>query len=133
MKAGEVYVSVGFVDLGSLIWSEIRENNTDYPTQWIGYEASQLCVAKTLVIAEMFKNGSSVESIVQVWFSSIWKTTTMKSFLKALNTVVENFYHEPKDHIEGVKLSSLVLTYLKHWSTHQTVSSTSAMKLWLEA
>jgi hypothetical protein len=32
--------------------------------QWIGYEASPFCAAKTMVIAEMFKNGCSVESIV---------------------------------------------------------------------
>jgi hypothetical protein len=113
-----VTVSVGFVDLGSLIWSEIREDVTALPSQWIGYEASPLCVAKTLVIAEMFKNGSSVESIVQVWFSSIWKITTMTLFLRALKTVIENFYHEPQDHIEGNKLSSKVLTFLKYWSMH---------------
>ena len=93
-------------------------SGTALPSQWIGYEASPFCVAKTLVIAEMFKNGSSVESIVQVWFSSIWNLTTMNFFLRALKTVVENFYHEPQDFIDSDKLSSQVLNFLKYWSTH---------------
>jgi hypothetical protein len=74
-------------------------SGTALPFQWIGYEASPFCVAKTLVIAEMFKNGSSVESIVQVWFSSIWKITTMTFFLQALKTLVESYYHEPQEYV----------------------------------
>jgi hypothetical protein len=82
--------------LGNLIWSDF-EAESNKPTQWIGYETSPFCAAKTMVIAEMLKNASSVESILQVWFSSIWKPATLTSFLHALKTVIENFYHEPQD------------------------------------
>ena len=53
-------MSVGFVDLGSLIWSDISGDPNAAAMQWIGYEASPFCAAKTMVIAEMLKNGSSV-------------------------------------------------------------------------
>jgi hypothetical protein len=52
-------VAVRFVDLGNLIWSDF-ESESNKPTQWIGYEASSFCAAKTMVIAEMLKNASSV-------------------------------------------------------------------------
>ncbi len=127
--SGTVNVSVGFVDLGSLIWSDVEG---DKPTQWIGYEGTPFCVAKTMVIAEMLKNASSVESIVQVWFSSIWKNATFTSFLHSLKTVIENFYHEPQDFVANT-LSSQVIKILTHWSMHTNVSPSLAYKLWLEA
>jgi hypothetical protein len=126
--AEKVNVSVGFVDLGPLIWSEFLGENSK-PTKWIGYEASPFCVAKTMVIAEMLKNSSSVESIVQVWYSSIWKSSTLTSFLLALKTVIENFFHEPQDFADS-DLSSRVITLLKYWSMHTTVAPSLAYKLW---
>jgi hypothetical protein len=91
--AGKVHVSVGFVDLCSLIWSTpaIYESMqySQSPIEWIGYEASPFCVAKTMVIAEMLRNGSLVESIVQVWFSSIWRIATLKDFTVSLKTIIE--------------------------------------------
>ena len=80
----------------------------------------------------MLKNASSVESIVQVWLSSIWKLTTLKSFLNSLKTVVKNFYHEPQDFVDKT-LSSQVINYLQYWSMHTNVSPSLAYKLWLEA
>jgi hypothetical protein len=74
--------------------------------QWIGFDASPFCAAKTLVIAEMLKNGSAVESIVQVWFSSIWRKKTLVEFLEALKSVIRDFYHETQDHIDVEKMSS---------------------------
>ncbi len=56
--AGKVHVSVGFVDLGYLIWSDISGDTNVATMQWIGYEASPFCTAKTIVFAEMLKNGS---------------------------------------------------------------------------
>ena len=104
--ARKVHVAVGFVDLGSLIWSDIAGDTNAAAMQWIGYEASPFCAAKTMVIAEMLKNGSSAESIVQVWFSSIWRKKTLTAFLRALKSVIEYFYHEPQDHVDGDKISS---------------------------
>ena len=100
--------------------------------QWIGYEASPFCAAKTMVIAEMLKNGSTAESIVQVWFSSIWRNKTLTAFLRALKSVIENFYHEPQDRVDGDIISSKVLTLLKYWSVHTAVSPSLAYRLWLE-
>ena len=57
----------------------------------------------------------------------------MAEFLRALKSVIENFYHEPQDHIDGNKMSSKVLTLLKYWSMHTSVSPSLAYKLWLEA
>ncbi len=80
----------------------------------------------------MLKNASSVESIVQVWYSSIWKPETLTSFLLALKTVIENFYHEPQDFADSA-LSSQVITCLKYWSMNTAVTPSLAYKLWLES
>lgn len=123
MPAGQTHVAVGFVDLGSLIWTKISGDTTVHqPTQWIGYEASAFSVTKTLVLSEMLRDGSSAEAILQVWFSSVWRAATLDAFLRALKAVIHG----------AARLSAEVIAFLSHWSMHTTVSAAAAYRGWLE-
>jgi hypothetical protein len=73
LTPGETHVSVGFLDLGGLAaacvagWDEADGGNMEGGVlQWVGYEASPYCVAKTEVVAEMMRGGVATDHILQV-------------------------------------------------------------------
>ena len=93
MTPGTTHVAVGFVDLSQLAAAVVRWDEEGYseafkgqqqqqqgqqqgpglvageqvrPLKWVGYECSAPSVAKTLVIAEMMRQGAAEEEVMQV-------------------------------------------------------------------
>lgn len=129
--AGTVHVSIGFVDLCSLIYSDIVDPSNlskEKPFRWIGYEMSPYCVAKSLVIAEMMRNGSHGDSILQVWYSAVWNKKTLKEFYKSLETVIATTASK----ISMDASLNDVHIFLTHWMTH-SVSLERARTKWLDS
>ncbi len=69
----------------------------------MGYDASPYAVAKTAVIAEMMKEGSAVESVLQVWYSSVWRKRTLDDFRAALTRLLAS-KNSPSNNKDVVRL-----------------------------
>jgi hypothetical protein len=124
LEAGATHVAVGFVDLGSLLHSTyvITQQPSSNPLRWIGYESSAYCVAKTLVISEMFRSGSSPEAILQVSYSSAWSQATLAAFRTILTKILAS--------IGSCSLTPEVGTLLQYWLVHD-VPLERARSMWL--
>ena len=143
VRVGQTHVSIGFVDLGSLIYNDLI---SEAPTtgsasaaggggagatgdgavgvhRWVGYERSAYCVAKTLVVAELMRT-STAEIVLQVWYSSTWSTSTKKAFTAAVTSIL------------GAKnpasLDPDVTEFLTFWLSHD-VSLKAAREGWMKA
>lgn len=125
VTTGSVQVSVGFVDLCSLIYNdlEVAKNLVDATEnkvyRWIGYEMSPYCVAKTLIIADMMRS-STAEAVFQVWYSSTWTKSTQTAFLQSISNVLNS----------GICKDNDVLYFLTYWMSNK-VTLKEAGRLWL--
>ena len=124
VDAGSVVVSIGFVDLSSLIYNDLVNNDLQVgkvALKWIGYEMSSYCVAKTLVIADMMKTANP-EAVFQVWYSSAWSSLTQAAFLKSVTKILNS----------GTCRDDEVLQFLSYWLSN-TVTLKKSRQLWLSA
>ena len=88
LTAGTTHVAIGFLDLGSLasavsLWDKdgvvgpaAEEGGggaaaAGQPLRWVGYDASPYAVAKTLVVAEMMRQGAATDAVVQVGWGGV--------------------------------------------------------------
>ena len=68
---GKVYVSVGFVDLQEVMFSDISDPAIKGNVSWHCYEANEVVFARAKIILELFKADiCSDEDILQIWFST---------------------------------------------------------------
>ena len=120
VSPGSTHVSVGFVDLGELLFTEIP---SDGCIRWVGYEASEYSIAKCLVLRQMLRSSAPATDIVQVWFSSTWARQAESAFHQALCTVLAQ--EHPDD---------LVKRVLLHWRKYSVdaVPLPDARRQWLE-
>ncbi len=97
-ETGKTYVSVGFVDMFQLIsgsfMSPVGVNPNDVIT-FVGYDKSDLVVARNLVIHQMMLAGNDPKSILQVWFSSGWSKQTLEDFRHACQMVINALEKSP--------------------------------------
>ena len=76
----------------------------DRPARWVGIEMNEFNVAKTLVVSRMIaRSGVPLESVLQVWWSSVWTKETLKFFLDTVDDILragfeEELYPFRKDH-----------------------------------
>ena len=90
LTAGKTTVSIGFVDLGLLREATLLDyHSSNQPLKWVGYEATAYCVAKTAAIIGMLQLKSSVDCILQVWYSAAWSSRTLVAFRRAVTFVLE--------------------------------------------
>ena len=143
---GTTHLAVGFNDLNSLMnckWmNAIEQEYHDKPSSFVGLEMNPFNVAKTLVIAEMLYNPEiALESIVQVWYSTVWSQETLLSFRRCIESVLEKGEHGLAPHRQTFKLGSfsamnvsnhLVSSYLHHWLIVKPISFKEARRLWLD-
>jgi hypothetical protein len=120
-RAGTTHVSVGFVDLSTLLVAHYQGSGK--PVRFVGVEASVFSSAKAMVIIAMLEDQSiDIPSIFQVWFSSCWNAQTLSDFKTAVVKVLEQ---------EG--LDSQVKELLQSWESSSVVSIQEARLLWLES
>ncbi len=90
LTADKTTVSIGFVDLGLLREATLLDyHSSNQPHKWVGYEATAYCVAKTAAIIGMLQLKSSVDCILQVWYSAAWSSRTLVAFRQAVTFVLE--------------------------------------------
>lgn len=127
LEGGKTHVAIGFVDLGSLLASEVRMQGPE-PLRFIGYEISAFAVAKTLLIREMLLQQPKSElafanllrSILQVWFSATWTKSTLAIFRLSISTFLAR----------GEVVHADVKALIDHWSSSASVSLEIARAQW---
>lgn len=123
VSLGSVHISIGFVDLSSLIYSNLvsvqtKSSSGCRPLQWIGYDLSAYCVAKTMVVAELMRT-STAEVVLQVWYSSAWKQSTQDAFVDAIANIIRS----------KACTDDEVLSLLSYWVLNK-VSLKKSRELW---
>jgi len=113
------------VDLGELLIAELTGAHGSC-LRWVGFEASEYAIAKTLVIAEMLLSEAPPMDIVQVWFSAAWTHRALKSFHLALAEVLSARCPASQEpHVQYI---------LRHWTRQRNgVELPEARRLWLES
>jgi len=145
LHQGKTHVAVGFVDLGILFESDICpggdwDEAQPQPLHFIGVERSAFSVAKTHVIWEMIRECAiwellrddldvpdckvpgSIDSVLQVWFSSTWTSFT-EHLVKA---VFETLCQPERQYHKEVRQT------LEHWKRAPTMSLKQARKAHIE-
>ncbi|XP_057299229.1 uncharacterized protein LOC130629870 [Hydractinia symbiolongicarpus] len=84
---GRKYVFIGYVDLSQLLFS-IFTGDTCNKVKFFGFDKSEICVARSLIVYEMMKLELRLDSILEVWFSTGWCNQTLKDFRKACASVI---------------------------------------------
>lgn len=57
---------------------------------YIGYDASPVVIAKTMVLLEALRSGVDAKLIAELWFSLLWSPLTECVFRTAVDTVIES-------------------------------------------
>ena len=102
------YVFIGFVDLFPLLVGSFRSDlaSSKRPLSFIGYDKSEVVIARSIVIYEMMVNRLSSDSILQVWFSSGWNEKTQEDFQKICRNLKTKQF----------KTDERVKKLLNHWT-----------------
>ncbi|KAJ3066660.1 hypothetical protein HDU98_010057 [Podochytrium sp. JEL0797] len=121
--AGRAHVSIGFNDLGELLRINICPTTSPGPLQFVGYDASEYSVSKSLVISEMLKDEfAGVDAILQVWYSAAWSRDTLACFRRALASLLAPAKNSPSPHVRAL---------LVHWQG-SSVTLRESRRLWLD-
>jgi hypothetical protein len=94
LTPGSTHIAVGFTDLSLFNSVRFEEgSNEKKALQWIGYEASAYCCAKTAIIATMISLNMPSNHILQVWYSASWSNESLKSFRQAIEFLLNSKYN----------------------------------------
>jgi hypothetical protein len=125
LNYGKNYVSIGFVDLSFLKNNQLKsyEDEQD-PINIYLYDSCPFVCAKSKIILLMLQDKSiTVESIVQVWYSSGWSYQTDKDFVQACNYYLSKFEEEDQD----------IKTIIRGWSEAPQVPIQKSRDKWLDS
>ena len=120
---GNTYVSVGFVDLFPMLVGSFhpdQDGSQTEPLIFVGYDKSDVVIARAIVIYEMLLKKISLESILQVWFSTGLDEKTQKEFQKVCCNLMKD-----KDLATDIRVKKL----LNHWAISQ-VGFKTVLPLW---
>ena len=79
LQPGKTYVSIGFVDLSQLLWSEeLNQLNISGTVKLIHIDMNAICVARSIIIYRMLTKGMNHHNIFDVWYSSCLNKGTHK-------------------------------------------------------
>ena len=68
---GKTYVSIGFVDLHQIMFSDISDPESEGNVNWHCYDANEVVFARATIVLELFKASICCEEdILQIWYSS---------------------------------------------------------------
>lgn len=104
VKSGMTQVSIGFVDLSSLVYNTLSLKGGASSFKWYGYDMSPYSVAKALVLVNMMREATP-KAVLQVWYSSAWTRKTENLFLASVSNILDS----------GVCQDTDVLFFLSHW------------------
>lgn len=71
---------------------------------------SPVCVARSMIIYEMFKNGSDVDTIFELWYLSCISKETCIELQKAIKSILDSKRETLQEEIIGI---------LKYWQDHK--------------
>lgn len=120
LEYGRTHVGVGFVDLGVLLTARFHGSVSSGPAHFVGYDMSAYAVAKSLLLLQMMKRGESVDSILQVCYSTGWSYKTLEAVESTLREV-----------LSWGLLDKEVVILLEHWSQGKEVDLYDAQEHWL--
>lgn len=138
LMRGKNSVSVGLTDFSQLLNSEIlsnpaEPNNTKKSCGFFAFEHSTFSTARSKIIMEMMKDICvEINSIIQVWFSSLWEKQTYEDFKSVVRRMLINpINSDSKDNYNALSDSERVL--LAVWSnlTEKDLSPAKAIKVCL--
>ena len=89
LTAGETHVSLGCVDFAQLIFG-IFDGDLTQPIHFLGVDSAMVSIVRCKVLYQMILNQVMSRSILQVWFSSGWSTSTLKDFIDACNQLMKS-------------------------------------------
>jgi hypothetical protein len=130
LSLGTVHVAVGFVDLGVLLSSDVKDgpHGRSGPLRFVGVELSTFAVAKSLVIWQMIiqssQSNGTARAVLQAWFSSTWDASTEAVFRIAVDVV--------RAHSELYEANAEVSRMLEHWAASKGVSLQAARSQWAD-
>ncbi|XP_057300827.1 uncharacterized protein LOC130635505 isoform X1 [Hydractinia symbiolongicarpus] len=114
---GKTYVFIGYVDLLQLVMG-VFTGDAGKKAAFFGFDMSEICVARSLIVYEMMKMQSSLDSILEVWFSTGWSKDTLKTFKNACTRVITSSKQTPN-----------VRDLISHWR-HATITLKEAVSRW---
>ncbi|XP_057299211.1 uncharacterized protein LOC130629856 [Hydractinia symbiolongicarpus] len=114
---GKTYVFIGYVDLLQLVMGVFTGGSGD-KVNFYGFDMSEICVARSLIIYEMIKMQLNPNSILEVWFSTGWCNQTLKEFRKACDSVITT-----------TKLAQDINDLINHWRD-ATLTLNEAINRW---
>lgn len=94
---GKTYVSVGFVDNSDLLFGNYRGDSNE-SIKYYGLDMNPICVARSMLVYEMLKQGKKASSIFEVWYLSSLKECSLQEMKETLETLLlkENLQPEIK-------------------------------------
>ena len=125
LNYGKNYVSIGFVDLSFIKNNQLKSYEDEQgPINIYLYDSCPFVCAKSKIILLMLQDKSiTVESIVQVWYSSGWSYQTDKDFVQACNYYLSKFEEEDQD----------IKTIIRGWSEAPQVPIQKSRDEWFES
>lgn len=123
LNYGKNYTVIGYVDLGFLINSFLKEDEDIEKNQinFYAYESCPYATAKSMVLLKMMEEQIESKSILEVWYSSGWTKDTEKDFIRACKLLLQSHTDLNKD----------LQIILNVW-IETSVSLTVSLKLWRE-
>ncbi len=125
---GETYVAVGFVDLFPLVVGTIAAKDESPsgldPMVFYGYDRSVIVITRNMVLYQMMKDSTCIDSILQVWFSTGWSKKTLEDFQLSCHKVLKNL--DPK-----IPSYLPIKELLTHWMK-TSVGMKSVQILWTQ-
>ena len=82
---------------------------TTDPVKFYGIDTNPISVARSLLINDMLKNGSNIESIFELWYLSCISKETVTEFEKAIQNILDK-------NIDNLQVGTYKI--LKHWQDH---------------
>ncbi len=127
-EIGETYVAIGFVDLFPLVVGDFVNEHEDAPKKepmvFYGYDRSVIVITRNMVLYQMMKDSMSLDSILQVWFSTGWSKKTLDDFQLSCNQVLKNLDSTINDNLA-------ITVLLNHW-IKTTIGMRSVQILWTQ-
>ncbi|EJK46250.1 hypothetical protein THAOC_35095 [Thalassiosira oceanica] len=145
---GTTHLAIGFNDLNSLIncvWMDTSEAEyIGQPFRFVGIEMNPFNIAKSLVVTEMLsKPDVPLTNVLQVWYSTVWSTATLRHFKISIQAVLDknekglsphrcDSWRENGMYVARNVSDLKVRSYLYHWLSVESMSYKEARRQFIK-